>query len=60
MISRAGLLRASTSSPSWISKFLVSVPRLLVSMPKVCPPTTNVMDKNKEVADDFKDGKGGF
>ena len=29
-------------------------------MPKVCPPTTNVMDKNKDVADDFKDGKGGF
>ena len=46
-----GLRRSSTSSPSWISKFLVSVLSLLLCIPEACPLTTKTMNENKDVRD---------
>ena len=50
----------STSSPSWISKFLVSVLRLLHCISEVCSPTTKAVDQNKDVRDDFRDRNESF
>ena len=58
--SSVGLRRTSTSSPSWISKILDIVLRLLVLIPDVCSPRTNTIDKNKDVHDDYKDGNEGL
>ena len=52
----SGRLRTSTSSPSWICKFLVSVRRLLLCMQEVCSPTMKVMDENKNVPTTFRTG----
>ena len=41
----SGLRRTTTSSSSWISKFLVSVLRLLLCIPKGYSPTTKAVDK---------------
>ena len=47
---QSGLRRTSTS---WISKFPVSVLRLLLCIPEACPPTNDVRG-------DFRDGNKGF
>ena len=56
LMSKAGLRRTSTSSPSWISKFLVIVLRLLFFTPDACLPSTKTIDKNLDVHKDHKDG----
>jgi len=41
-----GLRMTTTSSPSWISKFLVSVLKFLLCIPRCCSPTTKALDEN--------------